>query len=56
MIQEILIADDGIFPGNKLTGLLRKNVPDIPLLFPAMQVNLMVAPSGLSARRLHSVL
>jgi uncharacterized protein YjlB len=38
MIQEIIIADDGAFPGNRLPALLYKNVLDIPLLFPATHV------------------
>jgi uncharacterized protein YjlB len=38
MTQEIIIADDGTFPGNRLPALLYKNVLDIPLLFPATHV------------------
>lgn len=38
MTQEITIADDGTFPGNRLPALLYKNVLNIPFLFPAMHV------------------
>lgn len=38
MIQDFLIADDGVFPGNKMPALLYKGVLDIPLLFPATHV------------------
>src|ERR1700760_4036246 len=37
-VQEFLIADDGVFPGNTLPALLYKNALDIPLLFPATHV------------------
>ena len=39
MVQEILIKDDGTFPGNRLPALLYKSVLDIPLVFPATHVS-----------------
>lgn len=38
IIEEILIGDDGRFPGSHLPALLYKNAVDIPLLFPATHV------------------
>jgi len=46
MIQEILIADDGLFPGNKLPALLYKNVLDISLLLPAKHVRHLFEKNG----------
>jgi uncharacterized protein YjlB len=46
MIQELLIADDGVFPGSKLPVLLYKGVLDIPLLFPATHVEHIFEKNG----------
>ncbi|RVU03156.1 cupin domain-containing protein [Mucilaginibacter limnophilus] len=46
--QEILIRDDGIFPGNFLPVLLYKGALDVPLLFPATHVTQLFKKNGWS--------
>ncbi|SDE63545.1 Uncharacterized protein YjlB [Mucilaginibacter pineti] len=48
MVQEILIKDDGTFPGNHLPALLYKSALDIPLLFPAIHVSQLFKKHGWS--------
>lgn len=48
MVQEILINDDGTFPGNSLPALLYKGALDIPLLFPATHISQVFKKHGWS--------
>lgn len=44
--EEILIKDDGTFPGNRLPALLYKAALNIPLLFPATHVSNLFKKHG----------
>lgn len=48
MTEEILVRDDGTFPGNRLPALLYKSLLDIPLLFPATHVSRLFEKNGWS--------
>ncbi|WCT13448.1 hypothetical protein [Mucilaginibacter jinjuensis] len=48
MVQEILVKDDGTFPGNSLPALHYKGALDVPLLLPATYVSKLFKKYGWS--------